>query len=117
MLFPLFPRRPQRFVRFGSALSPPSVVAMLFLPGSAGLGGPTWTGVGLPPRMAETDECGERACLWMAEVMDMHSEITSDTGSTETDTGRLRYCILAGTTDEPGRRRDSGLEMPAAGSA
>ena len=47
----------------------------------------------------------------------MHSEITSDTGSTETETGRLRYCILAGTTEEPGIWRDSGTDSPPAGSA
>lgn len=43
--------------------------------------------------MAETEECWERACFWMAEVMEMHSEMTSETGSTATDTGRLRYCM------------------------
>jgi hypothetical protein len=49
--------------------------------------------LGLPPRMAETDECGDRACFWMAEVMAMHSDMTRDTGSTATETGRLRYCM------------------------
>jgi len=48
---------------------------------------------GLPPRMAATDELGDRACLWRADVIAMHSEMTSDTGSTATDTGRLLYCM------------------------
>lgn len=56
--------------------------------------------------MADTDECGERACFWMAEVIEMHSEITNDTGSTATVTGRLRYCIRGG------RVRFSKLETP-----
>lgn len=116
MLFPLLPLRPQRFARADS-LSPPRVKPMPLVPGNAGLGGPTWTGVVLPPRIAETEECGDLACLWIAEVMDMHSEITSDTGSTETETGRLRYCILAGTMEEPGIWRDSGADRPPAGSA
>lgn len=50
-------------------------------------------GFGLPPSMADTDECWERACFWIAEVIEMHSDITRDTGSTATETGRLRYCI------------------------
>lgn len=62
--------------------------------------------MGLPPRMADTDECGERACFWMAEVIEMHSEITNETGSTATETGRLRYCIRGG------RVRCSKLETP-----
>lgn len=36
----------------------------------------------------------------------MHSEMTSDTGSTATDTGRLRYCIRTGSA------RFSKLETP-----
>jgi hypothetical protein len=66
---------------------------LLLLTPKAGLGGPRWMGFGLPPRIAETDECGERAFFWMAEVMEMHSEMTKETGSTATETGRLLYCI------------------------
>lgn len=29
----------------------------------------------------------------MADVMEMHSEMTKEIGSTATDTGRLRYCM------------------------
>ena len=95
MLFPLWPRRPQRLLRAPSwPSSPPSLFdGLLLRPPREGLGGPSCIGFGLPPRIADTDECWERACFWMAEVMEMHSEITRDTGSTATDTGRLRYCI------------------------
>jgi hypothetical protein len=64
--------------------------------------------LGLPPRMAETDECGERAYFWMAEVMDMHSDMTSDTGSTAIETGRLRYCMRV---ESRGFRR--GVDVPS----
>lgn len=62
--------------------------------------------LGLPPRMAETDEYGDRACFWMAEVIAIHSEMTRDTGSTATETGRLRYCIRDEAT---GLRLGSGV--------
>lgn len=95
MLFPFFPRRPQRFATPMSswAASPLcEAVLELRLPGrSMGLGGPSCTGFGLPPRMEDTEECAQRACLRMTEVTLMHSEMTSETGSTATDTGRLRY--------------------------
>jgi hypothetical protein len=64
--------------------------------------------LGLPPRIAETDECGERACFWIADVMDMHSEMTRDTGSTATETGRLRYCILGASDRGAADIIDSG---------
>lgn len=48
---------------------------------------------GFPPRMADTDELGLRACFWIAEVMEMHSEMTREMGSTATVTGLLRYCM------------------------
>lgn len=51
--------------------------------------------------MAETDECGDRACFWMADVIVMHSDITSETGSTATETGRERYCIREETIGPP----------------
>ena len=35
--------------------------------------------------------------------MAMHSDITNDTGSTATDTGRLRYCIREGAGPRRGR--------------
>lgn len=107
MLLPLWPRSPQRLVRPSWDASSLSLAAgLLLLPRGDGLGGPRWTGLGLPPRMADTDECGDRACFWMAEVIEMHSEITNDTGSTATETGRLRYCIRGG------RVRCSKLETP-----
>jgi hypothetical protein len=107
MLFPLCPRSPQRLVRPSWEPSPLMLAAGLLLrPRGVGLGGPNCTGLGLPPRMAETDECGERACFWIAEVIEMHSEMTSDTGSTATEMGRLRYCIRTGSA------RFSKLETP-----
>lgn len=51
----------------------------------------------------------------------MHSEVISDTGSTATDTGRLRYCIreaCAGTRRErgvPGTERRLLLSMALGG--
>ena len=56
--------------------------------------------------MADTEECGERAFFWMAEVIAMHSEMTRETGSTATETGLLRYCIR---DDTVGERRGSGV--------
>lgn len=58
-----------------------------------GLGGRIGAKFGLPPRIAATDRLGDRACLCSADVIDMHSEMTKDTGSTATETGRLLYCI------------------------
>jgi len=43
--------------------------------------------------MADTDESGDRVYFWMAEVMAMHSDITNETGSMATETGRLLYCM------------------------
>lgn len=60
--------------------------------------------------MAETDECCDRACFWMADVMDMHSEMMSETGSTATETGRLRYCIRGVSSSESGLADPRGLE-------
>lgn len=98
ILFPFWPRKPHRLLRPASGVpSPPTLPdGLLLLPRGEGLGGPRCTGFGLPPRMAETDECGDRACFWMADVIEMHSEMTSETGSTATETGRLRYCIRGG---------------------
>ena len=93
MLFPLFPRRPHRFSRpLSSGGLPPINLA----PRRAGLGGLRRTGFGLPPRIAETDEWGDLAYFWMADVMEMHSDMTRETGSTATETGRLLYRIRGG---------------------
>ena len=35
-----------------------------------------------PPRMAETEDCAQRACFLIAEVTVMHSVVTKATGST-----------------------------------
>lgn len=96
MLLPFCPRRPHRFATPTSCEpSPPKLAVDPLLPGlSRGLGGPSCTGLGLPPRMEDTEECAQRACLRMTEVTDMHSEMTSATGSTATATGRLRYSVL-----------------------
>lgn len=38
-----------------------------------------------PPKIADTDECAQRACLRIADVTVIHSVTTSATGSTATD--------------------------------
>jgi hypothetical protein len=48
---------------------------------------PGWEGAELPPRIAETDECAQRACLRMADVTVMHSVVIRATGSIATDIG------------------------------
>jgi hypothetical protein len=94
MLLPFFPLNPHRFVATSLEVSPSGSVAEdLRSRRVPGPGGTSWIRLGLPPRMADTDECGERACFWRAEEMAMHSDMTRDTGSTATDTGRLRYCM------------------------
>jgi hypothetical protein len=50
----------------------------LCLPGFDGL---------LPPRIAETEECAQRACLRMADVTVIHSVVIRETGSTATEIG------------------------------
>lgn len=97
MLLPFFPRNPHRFATpISDAPSTLKLVVLeLLLPGRRrGLGGPSCTGLGLPPSIEETEDCAHRACLRMTEVTDMHSLITSDTGFTATDTGLLRNCAL-----------------------
>lgn len=96
MLLPFFPRNPHRFAIPKSwAPSVPMLVVDPLLPGRRrGLGGPSWIGFGLPPRIEETDEPAHRACLRIAEVTVMHSDMTKGTGSTATATGRLRYSVL-----------------------
>ena len=113
MLFPFWPLNPHRFVRLAScAPSPPMLPAgLLLLPLTDGLGGPRVMVLGLPPRMADTDECGDRACFWIAEVMEMHSEITSETGSTATETGLLRYCIRGAILRGSNVPEDRGISI------
>ena len=96
MLFPFFPRRPHRFSRPKSCAGLPADLDAR----RAGLGGLSNTGFGLPPRMADTDECGDLAFFWMADVMEMHSDMTSETGSTATETGRLLYLMRGGVVIE-----------------
>lgn len=94
MLFPFLPRSPQRT---RSAVPSPVMFAaallLLPLPRDTEFEGPSCTGLGPPPRIAATDEWGDRACFCMAEVIAMHSAMTRETGSTATETGRLRYCM------------------------
>jgi hypothetical protein len=65
---------------------------------------------GLPPSIADTEEAVEGIRFRISEVMHMHSAITRDTGSTATDTGRLRYCIRGGTGVNCEDGADSMLE-------
>lgn len=98
MLLPFWPRKPQRLLAAMASeplsSAPGGARELLLRPLEAGLCGPSCMGLGLPPRMAETEECGDRAFFWIADVMDMHSEMTKEMGSTATETGRLRYRIL-----------------------
>lgn len=108
MLLPFLPRNPHLFAGPTSLEPSPGRPAVTFLWARLrpGLGGPRCTKFGLPPRMAATDECCDRAYFCMADVIAMHSEMTSDTGSTATDTGRLLYCIR---DDCGGPRRGTGV--------
>lgn len=94
MLFPFLPLKPQRT---RSAVPSPVMLAaallLLPLPRDTEFVGPSCTGLGPPPSMAATEEWGDRACFWIAEVIAIHSAMTRETGSTATETGRLRYCI------------------------
>ena len=49
--------------------------------------------IGVPPRIADTDECAHRACLRIADVTVIHSVVINATGSTATDTGVVLECI------------------------
>lgn len=94
MLLPFFPLKPQRTrSAVPSALMFAAAVLLRPLPKDTEFAGPSCTGLGPPPKMAATEECGDRACFCIAEVMAMHSAMTRETGSTATETGRLRYCI------------------------
>lgn len=50
---------------------------------------PCKPGLELPPRIEDTDECAQRACLRMAEVTVIHSVVIRATGSTATETAVL----------------------------
>ena len=94
MLLPFLPLSPHLLPMPASLVPSPDMLPVEIRgPRSEGLGGMRRTGLGAPPRMAETDEWEDRACFWMVEVIAMHSEMTRETGSTVTETGRLRYCI------------------------
>lgn len=85
MLFPFFPLNPHRLAEASSSSASTALPAELRLSFShRGEGG------GLlepPPRIADTDDCAQRACLRIAEVTVMHSVTTRATGSTATDMG------------------------------
>ena len=94
MLLPFWPLKPHLFAGPRSPdPSPAAFRASPFFVLRPGVGGPSWTRFGLPPRMAETEESGDLAFFWIADVIAMHSDITKDAGSTATDTGRLLYCM------------------------
>jgi hypothetical protein len=95
MLLPFLPRSPHLLAKPPSSspsaiddlalcllrllISSPGVEGLeLCLPGLDGL---------LPPRIAETDECAQRACLRMADVTVIHSVVIKATGSTATEIG------------------------------
>lgn len=80
MLFPFFPLNPHRVEMLPSSSSAPKLPAESIL---RSLGGCL---VGPPPRMAETDECAQRACFRMADVTVIHSVTTRATGSMATVT-------------------------------
>lgn len=122
-LLPLFPLSPQRFaIPRSRAPSPPRLAPKDLLPGRGREGEDTsWTGFGFPPKIDDTEEWAQRGCFRMAEVTDMHSEVTRDTGSTATVTGRLRYCsrgisLVVIVADRLGRGGNLDLESPASSS-
>lgn len=93
--FALWPWKLQRLLAATSwSLSPKGLPTPRSRDWDCCLGDPNCIVLGFPPRMAETEKWEERACFWMAEVIVIHSDMTNETGSTATDTGRLRYCIL-----------------------
>lgn len=82
-LFPFFPRSPH-LLGTASSCSPP-----LMIP--CPVRSRRWTAGVLfedPPRIAETDECAQRACFRMADVTVIHSVTTRATGLTATVMGR-----------------------------
>lgn len=103
MLFPFCPLNPHRLAtptsRAPSAPSPDE--EGLLLGRRSGFEGPSWTELGLPPRMEDTEEWAQRACFRIADVTDIHSEMTRETGSTATATGLLRYCAIGGWSAGP----------------
>lgn len=95
MLIPLLPLRPHRFAR--PAWSPSwSEVPSAF---RFHIPAPTFESpiavLGLPPKIADTVVFGDGIRFRISVVMETHSDITRETGSTATVTGRLRYCIRA----------------------
>lgn len=95
MLIPLLPLRPHRFARPAWLLSWSEVPSAFRFHIPA----PTFESpravLGLLPRMADTVVFGDGIRFRISVVMETHSDITRETGSTETETGRLRYCIRA----------------------
>jgi hypothetical protein len=96
MLFPFLPRKPHLFARppssSGSINDGWALLLLVLLKSSPGVAGrePCLTGfdgLELPPRIAETEECAQRACLRMAEVTVIHSVVIKVTGSTATEIG------------------------------
>lgn len=83
MLLPFFPRSPH-LLGTASSSSPP-----LMMPCPVRSRRCT-AGVLFedPPKMADTDECAQRACLRIADVTVMHSVTTRATGLTATEMGR-----------------------------
>jgi hypothetical protein len=114
MLLPFFPRKPHRLDELMSVAASLEVFSLeplraLLRPG---VGGPSWTRFGLPPRIADTDECCDRADFCMEDVIAMHSDQTRETGSTATDTGCRRYCMRQ--VDVGARRGLTAVETGAA---
>ena len=95
MLIPLLPLRPHRFA--APKLSPSRLGAPssgCFQVPAPAPGAPRAV-LGLLPSIAETVEFGDGIRFRISVVMETHSEMTRETGSTATVTGRLRYCIRA----------------------
>lgn len=102
MLIPLLPLRPHRFAtpgRLPSRSGAPS--AGCFQMPAPTLAVPRAV-LGLPPSIAETVVFGDGIRFRISVVIETHSDMTRETGSTATVTGRLRYCIRAGTAGSRG---------------
>lgn len=110
MLLPFLPRSPHRPAR-ASSPEPSFMLAAFPSPFSmrciaSGFAAP-------PPKMADTEDWAQRACLRMAEVTVMHSVTTSATGSIEADIARVRGWN-SGTPCSAAWIEESGWVLPSA---
>jgi hypothetical protein len=101
MLFPFFPRKPHLLAKPPSSPSMAPEEDRLLCPfrfPSSSVDGRKLAVLGLigaevTPRIAETEECAQRACFRMADVTVIHSVVIKATGSTATETEVLEAIL------------------------